>query len=127
MIDKVCENLAAAKILVEVIPPNCTSILQPLDAIVNCDIKRQLKEKFVAFVSDFVKDIAPTEQLPVLHRPLLRNHMVPWLKDIHDNLSSRRSFLVKSFRKCGIVDRRDIGPDMSCAVRFDVQDPLMRF
>ncbi len=100
-------------ILVALLPPNTTDLLQPMDISVNKPAKEYLRRQFEAWYSEEVmkqlegkdlQDLGDAELQPInMGMPIMKEIGAKWLVGMAEYLSNNPQFIVNGFLHSGIT------------------------
>jgi len=99
--DKVKKELASLLTTQAVIPGGLTSLLQPLDVVLNKPVKDRMRQKWMAWMSSGQQELTKAGNFK---RPGL-SLVLSWVKSAWDEIPS--SMVEKSFLKTGISNKLD--------------------
>jgi DDE superfamily endonuclease/Tc5 transposase DNA-binding domain/CENP-B N-terminal DNA-binding domain len=92
--DYIKKELPLVKVLL--LPPNTTSILQPLDVGINKPFKAYIKKKYMEWIIQYVNDYKIIPKLIMKERKKL---LVTWVSESWKNIND--TMIKKSFEECG--------------------------
>ena len=122
MTDQVKEAFQQSNTTVIVIPGGCTSILQPLDVIINEPIKGHLRSSWVEYMLEHSGD-------EIVKRPS-KQQIVDWVEEANNILNSNLSIVKKSFLVTGISNALGGKEDQLVRddnVRKEIEESLWKF
>ena len=85
------------------LPPNTTSILQPLDVGINKTFKTYIKEFYLAWL---IENFNKNKALPKLPKKLRTNLLVKWIQTSWKNITFE--LIQKSFEFCGYTENETV-------------------
>ena len=95
--DEVEAKLVQNKSDILVIPAGCTSKCQPMDVCISKPFKANLRKCWVGYVAKMIDE--NHDQIP----PPSRQHMVDWVEEAYNAISSDIGMVKRSFDVCGIT------------------------
>ena len=95
--DEVEAKLVQSKSDILMIPAGCTSKCQPMDVCINKPFKANLRKCWVGYVAKMIDE--KHDQIP----PPSRQHMVDWVEEAYNAVSSDIGMVKRSFDVCGIT------------------------
>ena len=95
--DEVEAKLVQNKSDILMIPAGCTSKCQPMDVCINKPFKANLRKCWVGYVAKMIDE--KHDQIP----PPSRQHMVDWVEEAYNAISSDIGMVKRSFDVCGIT------------------------
>ena len=114
MTDKVLKKLELLNCEFVPVPPNMTHFFQPLDLTVNQSAKHFMRNKFIAYYSDAVKqELDKGSQIEDIEVDLRLTAIKPlhaqWLVKMYDFFTSEkgRQIILKGWKKAGIIGLLD--------------------
>ena len=95
--DEVKAKLVQNKSDILMIPAGCNSKCQPMDVCINKPFKANLRKCWVEYVAKMIDE--KHDQIP----PPSRQHMVDWVEEAYNAISSDVRMVKRSFDVCGIT------------------------
>ena len=95
--DKVEVKLVQNKLDILMIPAGCTSKCQPIDVCINKPFKANLRKCWMGYVAKMIDE--KYDQIP----PPSHQHMVDWVEEAYNDISSDIRMVKRSFDVCGIT------------------------
>ena len=89
------------------VPPGCTSLVQPLDVVVNAPFKKKIETCAMQHVQENLEQYLNGKFTASERRVLLTG----WIGQAWEEISSNKEMIVRSFKKCGISVAADGSED----------------
>lgn len=89
------------------VPPGCTSLVQPLDVVVNAPFKKKIETCAMQHVQDNLEQYLNGKFTASERRVLLTG----WIGQAWEEISSNKKMIERSFKKCGISVAADGSED----------------
>ncbi|RFU28389.1 hypothetical protein B7463_g7932, partial [Scytalidium lignicola] len=112
--DLILERLKSANITTALIPPGCTSLLQPLDTAVNGPFKQWLREASDEYMES-IESTDPNFKWSTSDKRIMTTHIVA--KAAQRLEQEKKEMVVQSFIQCGISIRPDGSEDSQIKVK----------
>ncbi|RFU34110.1 hypothetical protein B7463_g2199, partial [Scytalidium lignicola] len=121
--DLILERLKSANITTALIPPGCTSFLQPLDTAVNGPFKQWLREESDQYMES-IESEHPNFKWSTSDKRITTTHIVA--KAAQRLEQEKREMVAQSFIQCGISIRPDGSEDSQIKVK-DIPNTAIDF
>ena len=101
--ETVIDALRQGNVQTSIIPPGCTSKVQPVDVSLNKPFKAILKHKWEEYMQDMAEKEGAHQKVPTP----TKQSVVEWVIEANDYLASNAAMVSKSFKVCGISNALD--------------------
>ncbi|RFU25380.1 hypothetical protein B7463_g10948, partial [Scytalidium lignicola] len=112
--DLILERLKSANITTALIPPSCTSLLQPLDTVINSLFKQWLREESDQYMES-IESEHPNFKWSTSDKRIMTTHIVA--KAVQRLEQEKKEMVAQSFIQCGISIRPDGSEDSQIKVK----------